>query len=85
MHKRGAELDSLTKMCWEFLTRCWEFNVRIWRNTFLKDRIPNPTVFKAVNQGIIPFAAKVAQTYYGVKRKGNVGNVLWKLANTYSD
>ena len=85
MHKRGAELDSLTKMRWDFLTRCWEFNVRIWRDTFLKDRIPNPMLFKAVNQGAIPFAAKVAQAYYGLARNEKVGNVIWKLANVNSE
>ncbi|MCW4010442.1 MAG: B12-binding domain-containing radical SAM protein [Candidatus Bathyarchaeota archaeon] len=81
MNTRGAELDSITKMRWEFLTRCWEYNVRIWRNTFLGNRISNPTLFKAVNQGAIPLAAKVAQKYYELTRDEEIGNVIWKLAN----
>lgn len=81
MNKRGAELDSLTKMRWEFLTRCWEYNVRIWRGTFLGNRIANPVLLKAVNQAAIPFAAKVAQKYYELTGEGEIGNVIWKLAN----
>jgi radical SAM superfamily enzyme YgiQ (UPF0313 family) len=81
MNKKGAELDSLTKLRWDFLTRCWEYNVRIWRNTFLGNRIANPTLLKAVNHAAIPFAAKVAQTYYGLKRDEQIGDVIWKLAN----
>ncbi len=80
MNKRGAELDSLTKIRWEFLTRCWEYNVRIWRNTFLGARITNPTLLKAVNNAAIPFAAKIAQTYYGLRRDEQIGDVIWKLS-----
>src|SRR4030042_6022977 len=57
MHNRGAELDSLTKMRWEFLTRCWEFNVRIWRNTFLRDRIPS-ALLGVGHTGALPVARK---------------------------
>ncbi len=81
MNKRGAEIDSLTKMRWEFLTRCWEYNVRIWRDTFLGNRITNPAILKAVNHAVVPFAAKIAQTYYGLTRDEEIGNVIWKLAN----
>jgi radical SAM superfamily enzyme YgiQ (UPF0313 family) len=83
MNKRGAELDSLTKMRWEFLTRCWEYNVRIWRKTFLENRITNPTLLKAINHGAIPFAAKVAQKYYSLTRDEQIGDVIWKLANAH--
>lgn len=81
MNKTGAEYDQLTKMRWEFLTRCWEYNVRIWRNTFLSNRIP-PTLLKAVNKAAIPVAAKIAQKYYGLTRDEEIGNVIWKLANS---
>lgn len=80
MNKRGAELDSLTRMRWEFLTRCWEYNVHIWRNTFLEARIANPTLLKMVNNAAIPFAAKIAQTYYGLTRDEQIGDVIWKLS-----
>jgi hypothetical protein len=55
--------------------------VRIWRNTFLGNRITNPTLLKAVNRAAIPFAAKIAQKYYGLTRDEEIGNVIWKLAN----
>ena len=76
MNKRGAELDSLTK-------RRWEFNVRIWRGTFLEGRIPNATLKRVVNRAAIPFAAKVAQTYYGLTRDEQIGEVLWKLSQAF--
>jgi radical SAM superfamily enzyme YgiQ (UPF0313 family) len=81
MNKQGAEYDQLTKMRWEFLTRCWEYNVRIWRNTFLGNRITNPTLLKAVNRAAIPVAAKIAQKYYGLTRDEEIGDIIWKLAN----
>jgi hypothetical protein len=80
MNKRGAELDSLTKKRWEFLTRCWEYNVKIWRATFLEARIPNPTLLKVINNAAIPVAAKIAQTYYGLTRDEQIGEVIWKLS-----
>ncbi len=80
MNRRGAELDSLTKMRWEFLTRCWEYNVRIWRDTFLEARIPGSALKKVVNKAAIPFAAKVAQAYYGLTRDEQIGEVIWKLS-----
>jgi len=82
MNKRGAEYDQLNKMRWEFLTRCWEYNVRIWRNTFLANRVQNPTLIKALNHAAIPVAAKIAQKYYGLMRDEEIGNVIWKLANS---
>jgi radical SAM superfamily enzyme YgiQ (UPF0313 family) len=85
MNNKGAEYDELTKMRWEFLTRCWEYNVRIWRDTFLAGRIPNPTLAKVVNKAAIPFAAKVAQTYYNVKRgEEGFGDIIWRLSQQYS-
>jgi len=67
MNKSGAELDSLTKARWEFITRCWEYNIRIWRHTFLEDRIKNSMLLKLVEQAGIPLAAKIASLYYGYK------------------
>ncbi|MCW4005348.1 MAG: B12-binding domain-containing radical SAM protein [Candidatus Bathyarchaeota archaeon] len=81
MNKKGAELDSLTKMRWDFVTRCWEYNVHIWRDTFLANRITNPALLKAVNNAAIPFAAKVAQKYYGLRRDEQFGEAIWKLAH----
>lgn len=80
MHKRGAELDSLSRMRWELFIRCWEYNVRIWRDTFLEHRIRNQRIFSAVKTILIPFAAKAAGIYYGLKRGEEMRRALWKMA-----
>jgi radical SAM superfamily enzyme YgiQ (UPF0313 family) len=81
MHKQGAEIDSLTKIRWEFLVRCWEYNVRIWRDTFLEHRINNPLIFKLVKRLVIPYAARIAGTYYGMKRGWEMKTAISRLAN----
>jgi radical SAM superfamily enzyme YgiQ (UPF0313 family) len=81
VNKRGAELDLLTKIRWEFLNRCWEYNVRIWRDTFLEHRIPNPLLYKFVKRVAIPFAGKVAGIYYGMKHGPEMEEAIWKMAN----
>lgn len=81
MNKRGVELDSLSKIRWEFLIRCWEYNVRIWRDTFLENRITNPVLYKFVNRLLIPYAAGVAGIYFGMKRGQAMKEAIWKLAN----
>jgi radical SAM superfamily enzyme YgiQ (UPF0313 family) len=81
MNKRGAELDSLSKIRWEFLTRCWEYNVRIWRDTFLEHRIGNPVLHKLVKRLLIPYAARVAGIYYGMKQGEAMQEAIWKMAN----
>ncbi len=80
MNKSGAEVDSLTKARWEFITRCWEYNVRIWKDTFLADRINNPLLLKLVKQVAIPFGAKVAGIYYGMKHGPEMEEAIWKMA-----
>ena len=80
MHKKGAEIDSLSKVRWELLLRCWEYNIRIWRDTFLEQRIRNPMIFKAMKRVLIPYAAKVAGIYYGLKRGEQMRQALWKMA-----
>jgi radical SAM superfamily enzyme YgiQ (UPF0313 family) len=82
MNKQGAELDSLSKIRWEFLTRCWEYNVRIWRETFLENRITNPILYKLVNRLLIPYAARIAGIYYGMKRGEAMQEAIWKMAIT---
>jgi radical SAM superfamily enzyme YgiQ (UPF0313 family) len=80
MNKRGAELDSLSKARWEFLTRCWEYNARIWGNSFLEHRIRNPFLFNFVKRFAIPFAGKVAGVYYGAKHGEEMKETIWKMA-----
>jgi radical SAM superfamily enzyme YgiQ (UPF0313 family) len=79
MNKKGAELDSLSKVRWDFFLRCWEYNIKIWRNTFLANRYSNPLLFKAINNLAIPSLAKVAGYYYGRKRGEQLKQAFWKL------
>jgi len=81
MNKRGAEVDSLTRARWEFIIRCWEYNARIWRDTFLEQRIHNPLVYKICRKMVLPFAAKVAGVYYGMKHGHEIEDALWRIAN----
>jgi hypothetical protein len=46
----------------------------------LEARIPNPTLLKVINNAAIPVAAKIAQTYYGLTRDEQIGEVIWKLS-----
>jgi len=80
MDKSGAELDSLTKARWEFLTRCWEYNIRIWRDTFLENRIHNPFLCSFLKQGVIPIAGKIAGYYYGAKHGEQMKKAIWRMA-----
>lgn len=81
MNKRGAELDSLSKIRWEFLIRCWQYNIRIWRDTFLEHRITNPVLCKLVKRMLIPYAARVAGIYYRIKHGEAMEDAIWKMAN----
>lgn len=81
MNKRGAELDSLSKIRWELLTRCWQYNVRIWRHTFLGHRFTNPTLYKLVKRMLIPYSARVLGIYYRIKRGEAMMDAIWKMAN----
>jgi radical SAM superfamily enzyme YgiQ (UPF0313 family) len=80
MNKQGAELDSLSRIRWEFLVRCWQYNIRIWRDTFLEHRIPNPVLYKLTKRMIIPSAAKIAGTYYGMRHGKLIKDAFWKMA-----
>jgi radical SAM superfamily enzyme YgiQ (UPF0313 family) len=79
--KRGAELDSLSKIRWEFLIRCWQYNIRIWRDTFLECRITNPVLYKFVKQLLIPYVARVAGIYYRIKHGKAMKDAIWKMVN----
>jgi radical SAM superfamily enzyme YgiQ (UPF0313 family) len=81
MNKKGAELDSLSRARWQFLTRCWEYNVRIWRDTFLEHRIHNAMFLNFVKRVAIPFAGKIAGVYYGAKHGPEMEAAIQKMAN----
>jgi len=80
MNNRGAELDSLTKARWEFLTRCWEYNIRIWRDTFLEHRIHNPLLYNLAKKVAIPVGAKMAEVYYGAKHGKHMKTAISRMA-----
>jgi len=81
MDKRGAELDALSKARWQLLMRCWEYNIRIWRDTFLKNRIPNPLLFHFAKKIVIPYAGKVAGFYYRMKHGEEMEQAIWRMVN----
>jgi radical SAM superfamily enzyme YgiQ (UPF0313 family) len=81
MDKDGAEIDSLTRARWNFITRCWEYNVRIWRDTFLESRIHMPILNKIVKQAALPFVGKIAGTYYGAKYGEEMKKAILKMVN----
>lgn len=79
MNKRGAELDSLSKIRWEFLIRCWQYNIRIWRDTFFEGRITNPILNKLVKRILIPYAARVTGIYYRMKHGKAMQDAVWRM------
>ena len=79
MNKKGAELDSLSKARWDFFIRCWDYNIRIWKDTFLEARFSNPLLFKAVNNVIVPYLARIAGIYYGWTRGEQLKQAFWTL------
>lgn len=81
MNNRGAEIDSLTKARWQFISRCWEYNARIWRDTFLEHRINNPVLNKIFKQIALPLVGKIAGTYYGAKHGEDIKKAIWKMVS----
>jgi radical SAM superfamily enzyme YgiQ (UPF0313 family) len=68
MNKKGQEMDSLSRARWDFFIKCWEYNIKIWKPTFLENRLPNPLIYKTVDNFIIPYFGKILGTYYGLTR-----------------
>jgi radical SAM superfamily enzyme YgiQ (UPF0313 family) len=79
MNTRGAEIDSLTKARWAFISRCWEYNARIWRDTFIDQRISNPLLNKLVKRAALPIIGKIAGIYYGWKHGEEIKKSIWKM------
>ena len=82
MNNKGAELDSLSKVRWEFFIRCWEYNIRLWKPTFLENRIKNPILYKAVNNVLIPYFSAIMGFYYGFTRGKQLKEAFWSLGVT---
>jgi len=78
-NQRGAELDGLSKLRWEFLTECWEYNVRIWRSSYLEFRIRNPLLYDAFTQFFLPLIGLVSGLYYGAKHGKIVKDSIWSM------
>ena len=77
--QRGAELDSLSKSRWEFLTGCWEFNVRVWGPYFLENQFRNPLVYNVVTGFFLPLTGLVSGLYYGGKHGQIVRDAIWSM------
>ncbi len=80
MNKKGAELDSLSQVRWDFFIKCWEYNIRIWKPTFLENRIRNPFLYKALDHIVIPYAGRIAGFYFGLTRGEQLKQALWTLS-----
>jgi len=78
--RHGAELDSLSKLRWELLTRCWEYNVHVWRSSFLEFRIHNPLLYNLITKFLLPSAGFITGLYYGAKHGKIVKDSIWKMA-----
>lgn len=63
----GADLDSLSKLRWELLTKCWEYNFRVWRSSYLECRFRNPMVYNVVTKFFLPAIGSILGLYYGRK------------------
>jgi radical SAM superfamily enzyme YgiQ (UPF0313 family) len=80
MKQKGAELDSLSQIRWDFFIKCWEYNVRIWKPTFLENRIRNPFLYKALDHIVIPYVGRIAGFYFGLTRGEQLKQALWTLS-----
>jgi len=78
-NQRGAELDSLSKLRWEFLIECWEYNVRVWRSSYLGFRIRNPLLYNAFTQFFLPLIGLISGLHYGAKYGKIVKNSIWSM------
>ena len=80
MNKKGAGMDSLSQARWDFFIKCWEYNIKIWKPTFLENRVPNPLLYKAFDQFLIPSFGKIAGVYYGLTRGEQLKQAFWSLS-----
>jgi hypothetical protein len=70
MNKKGAEMDSLSKIRWDFFVKCWEYNIKIWKPTFLENKLRNPLLYQAFDRILIPYFGKLLGAYYSITRRG---------------
>ncbi len=80
-NQSGAELDSLSKLRWEFLMKCWEYNVRVWKASYLECRIRNPLLYDAFTKVVMPSIGLVGGLYYGAKHGGIAKEAIWNMTN----
>jgi len=79
-YHRGANLNSVSKKQWEFLTKCWEYNARVWGPSFLERRFSNRSTYIFVTKFFLPSIGLILSPYYGKKHgkimKDFVGNMI---------
>lgn len=78
-NQSGAELDSLSKLRWEFLMECWEYNIRVWRSSYLECRIRNPLLYYAFMKFFVPSMGLFSGLYYGAKHGEIVKDSIWSM------
>ena len=60
-YERGADLNSLTDLQWEFLSRCWRYNVQIWKDTWFSfESFYRKAMQSAFAKFIVPFIGAAA-------------------------
>jgi radical SAM superfamily enzyme YgiQ (UPF0313 family) len=60
-NERGADLNSLTELQWEFLSRCWGYNVQIWKDTWFSfESFYRKAMQSSFAKFIVPFIGAAA-------------------------
>jgi len=78
-NQSGAELNSLSKLRWDFLTECWEYNVRVWRSSYLEFRIHSPLLYEACTKLFLPSIGLISGLYYGAKHGKIAKEAIWNM------
>ncbi|MCW4018955.1 MAG: B12-binding domain-containing radical SAM protein [Candidatus Bathyarchaeota archaeon] len=79
-NQSGVELNNLSKLRWEFLTKCWEYNFRVWRSSYLEFRIRNPLLYDAFTKFVMPSIGFISGLYYGAKHGEIAKNAIWNMS-----
>ncbi len=60
-NERGADLNSLSDLQWEFLSRCWRYNVQIWKDTWFSfESFYRKVLQSSFAKAIVPFIGAAA-------------------------
>ncbi len=70
-NERGADLDSLSDLQWEFLSRCWRYNVKIWKDTWFSfESFYRKVLHSSLAKVIFPFIGAAAYLTWFRGRSG---------------